>query len=215
MKTIKFYVLSSLLFISFTSLSSLKAATFNDPAYTTTMEQTLAVLDTATSVRTLQQCKYTFERISQLDEKQWMPTYYVAYCNILSVYFNPQSEKVSSYLNESKLYLDQLSKYKFVDKSELATLTGFYYMALIISDPQVNGQKYFSEVISHFQKGIQLNPENPRPVCLLAFFNRQMPPFIQIKMDIEAEKEKATTLFDKEPQTTTSPYWGRFYLKFL
>jgi len=215
MKTIKIYVFSLLLFISFTSLFPAKAAATNDSAYATAMEQTLAVLDTATSVKTLQQCKYAFERIAQLDDKQCMPIYYIAYCNISSVYFNPQSEKTSSYLDESKLYLDKLSKHKHVDKSELATLKGYYYMALITSDPQVNGQKYFSDVISNFQAGIQQNPENPRPVCLLAFFNKQMPPFIQIKMDVEAEKEKATALFDKETQSTTSPYWGRFYLRFL
>lgn len=215
MKTFKFYVLNALLIVALTSLSSLKARTLNDSVYTTAMEQTLAILDTATSVKTLQQCKNAFERTAQLDEKQWLPVYYVAYCSISSVYFNPQSDRAASFLSEAKLYLDKLSTHKQVDKSELATLKGFYYMALIASDSQTNGQKHFNDVINCFQEGMQLNPENPRPVCLLVFFNKQLPPFIQIKIDGKAEKEKAAALFGKERKNTASPYWGGMYLRML
>ena len=46
------------------------------------------------------------------------------------------------------------------DPSDLNTLYGFLYMARIVQDPAQNGQRYYLDVMRHFEKALKLNPNN-------------------------------------------------------
>lgn len=210
------HFISLLLFsILFFDSLSINASNKADSIYANTMQKVLVQLDTAKTENTIQRCKNQFERISQMSPNQWIPLYYVAYCDIMSVYMNTKSANAAPLLNEANIYINKLRTFKDADRSEIETLSGFYYTALITLDPQVNGQKYFSEVIGSYTKAIKINPNNPRPICLLIFFNNQLPIFIQQKIDSKQEVEKARSLFAEETKNIDSPYWGAEYLNLI
>lgn len=192
-----------------------KALSSTDPAYAKAMNEVLVQLDTANTVQGLQKCKNAFERIAQLDAEQWMPLYYVAYCDIQSAIANPRSDKAEQFLVNGKQILDKLRANKAADPSEIETLVGLHSMGMIQLNPQANGQIYFKDVIGSFCKAVEMNPENPRPRTLLLFFNAKLPDFVKEQMNEQEEMEITTALFEKEEKGIDRPYWGKVFLQML
>ncbi|MCD8072275.1 MAG: hypothetical protein LUE10_03715, partial [Alistipes sp.] len=95
------------------------------------------------------------------------------------------------------------------------TLYGYYYMALISTDPARNGQRYFSKPTQYFEKAIKLDGANPRPVILRAFYVLQLPEFIRPTIDVKREADKAAELFASESPGIEKPYWGRGFYQAL
>lgn len=206
MRTFKLYLCIAL----FTFTMELSAQ--SNPVYEQAMEKALAKVDSASSVKDLAAARNQLERISLMYADEWLPPYYMAYADILSVYMGQKSEKA---LENAKTNLDKLSSYAKVDKSELNTLLGYYYMALIMLNPATNGQKYFNNVNSSFSKALEQNPDNPRAVYLSAFFEQNLPEGLRSGKDFCAEMSKAKELYAKEQKSVDKPYWGEYFLNTL
>ena len=171
MRSIQFYFIIIVLF--FNTCNSLNAQ--NDSIYSVAMNQILLKLDIAESEYDFQLCKSQFERISELKPEEWIVKYYVAYANVMSIFYNPKSNKIEAYLDEASKYIEEIGEIKTADLSEIKTLIGLYYMARIVTNPQVNGQKYYRDIISALEEAKTINNENPRPICLQMFFEKQLP----------------------------------------
>ncbi|PXV69241.1 hypothetical protein CLV62_101510 [Dysgonomonas alginatilytica] len=210
MKNLK---ISLLLFFALFSISL--SAQSTDEVYTGGMENAIAKMDTARTVRSIKQVRNQFDRIARKYSDQWLPVYYVAYNDLEMVYLNPQSEDNLNLLAEAKEKLNQLEKLKDVNKSELSTLWGYYYSALIVTDPATNGAKYYNDVLSNYKQAIELNTDNPRPVFLLAFFEQNLPPFLQSGKDFCGELKKSELLYLKEKKLMSEIRWGKGLLATL
>lgn len=210
MKTLK---INLLLFFSLFIISV--SAQSTDDMYTKVMDNAIVVMDTSRTVGSIKKARNQFERIAQKYSDQWLPIYYLAYSDLEMVYLNPKAEDNLALLAEAKDKLNQLKKLTNVNKSELSTLWGYYYSALIVTDPPTNGQKYYNEVISNYKKAIKLDTENPRPVFLLAFFEQNLPPFLQSGKNYCAELKKADQLYDKGQNLTNEIHWGKGFLTML
>ena len=64
----------------------------------------------------------------------------------------------------------------------------------------------------NLQVAIKLNPENPRPIFLLAFYESFLPDFIRSKRDFCEEINKAKSLYQKEQKTIEKPHWGEAFM---
>lgn len=209
MKTLK---ISLLLLLLFTLSASAQSA---DEVYTKGMEKAIAQIDTARAIGSIKKVRNQFERISQTYSKQWLPVYYVAYSDIEMIYLNPKADDNQTLLAEVKEKLDRLEKMKEVNKSELSNLWGYYYNALIASDPATNGAKFYNEVMLNYKKAIELDPNNPRPVFLLAFFEKNLPPFLQSGKDFCDELKKSEELYQNEQRLKSPIHWGKAFLIML
>lgn len=208
MKTSKCYLcllLTGLLMVT-TSLSATSD-------YENVMSNVLEKLDAAKNVADLQQCRGQFERIMTMYPNDWLPLYYVAYCDIQMVFYPGDIDK-QQFLDDAKKKLEQLTDFPGADLSEVNTLWGYYYNSLVTIDPQ-NGQNYYQKVLESYQTAIQQNPENPRPVCLLAFYKQYLPSFLKSEKEIAEGKEKAKELFAKEKRSVNKPYWGAYFLHMI
>jgi len=208
MKTIKCYLCFAL-FALFTCSGSVYAAS----EYEKVMGGVLDKLDSAKTIDDLLQCRSQFERISAMYPENWLPVYYVAYSDIQIVFYPGEADK-QQLLDDAKTKLEQLADNAGADLSEVNTLWGYYYNALVMLDPQ-NGQKYYQMVLEYYEKAIRQNPENPRPVCLMAFYKQYLPPFLKSEKEIAEGKAKAKELFDKEERTIQKPYWGANFLEWI
>ncbi|GHV40189.1 hypothetical protein FACS1894179_06290 [Bacteroidia bacterium] len=191
---------------------SLGLSAQSNPVYKQAVEKGLATIDSAKSVKDLSSARNQFERISMMYTDEWLPPYYMAYVDILSVYMGQKNEKA---LENAKTNLDKLSSYAKADKSELNTLLGYYYMALIMLDPATNGQKYFNNVNISFSKALEQNPDNPRAVYLSAFFEQNLPEGLRSGKDFCAEMNRAKDLYAKEQKSVDKPYWGEYFLNMI
>lgn len=206
MRTFKLYLCIAL----FTFTMGLSAQ--SNPVYEKAMEKAMAKVDSASSVKDLLSARNQLERISLMYADEWQPPYYMAYVDILSVYMGQKSEKA---LENAKTNLDKLNSYAKVDKSELNTLLGYYYMALIMLNPATNGQKYFNNVNSSFSKALEQNPNNPRAIYLSAFFEQNLPEGLRSGKDFCAEMNKAKELYAKGQKSIEKPYWGEYFLNMI
>ena len=206
MKTFKLYL--CIVLLAFTMGLSAQS----NPVYEQAMEKTLVKIDSASSVKDLLSARNQLERISLMYADEWLPPYYLAYVDIQSVYMGQKSEKV---LENAKANLDKLNAYAKADKSEVNTLLGYYYMALIMLNPATNGQKYFNNVNSSFNKAMEQNPDNPRAIYLSAFFEQNLPEALRSEKDFCAEMKKAKELYAKEHKSVEKPYWGEYFLNMI
>ena len=76
---------------------------------------------------------------------------------------NPQDSRSQQYVDEAQRIIgkiEALKPQKVSDRSDLATLHGFYYTALIVMNPQQNGPRYYRQALDHLDEALKLNPEN-------------------------------------------------------
>lgn len=212
MKTM-YSIIMATAFTFFASAVGIQAQTDRDSIYSGTMNKALAQLDSAHSVQQWLQVKNHFERISLKYTGEWLPLYYSAYCGVMGAFFDPKSDKNEALLEDATERIDRLYDFPLADQSEVNTLKAYCLTAKIATGPSSNGQKYFAGVIGLYEKAMEENPENPRPVILLSDFEERIPAFLRSeKRNRDNELTKARSLFDKEAPNNEKPYWGRYFL---
>ena len=90
---------------------------------------------------------------------------------------NPQDSKSQQYLDEAQRIIgkiEALTPKKASDRSDLATLHGFYYTALIVMNPQQNGPRYYRQALDNFDEALRLNPANAMAKQLQEQFRQGM-----------------------------------------
>lgn len=89
----------------------------------------------------------------------------------------PQDSKTQQYVDEAQRIIgkiEALKPQKAADQSDLATLHGFYYTALIVMSPQQNGPRYYRQALDNFDKALKLNPNNEMAKQLQQQFKQGM-----------------------------------------
>lgn len=151
----------------------------------------------------------TLKRLSAMCPGQWLPDYYIAYFD-LKLVLSKATDKPADLLQEVSEKLTALKSNAQANASEVATLEGYYYYAMIAQDPAVNGQKYYREVMNGYEKAIRLDPSNPRPQLQLAIFQHRMAAFMKQPDDGFCDKlqQLEQTFRDFRPAGATAPDWG-------
>ena len=97
------------------------------------------------------------------------------------------------------------------NESEIIAMEGFIHMIRLTVDPATRGQQYSGMAMQNFGKAIELNPENPRALSLLAqmqfgtarFFNS---PPTEACGTVTKALEKFETFKSENP---LAPVWGK------
>ena len=145
----------------------------------------------------------------------WLPTYYRVFYALQYAARDPQSDYSSLFLDAVRDDVEALQTKNDVDRSELFTLKGFYYTALITQNPVENGKLYYRNAISCYKSAIGINPSNPRPrILLYMFFDNMSKQTGQPSMNGPKDLETIKELFSKEKQNGLQPAWGRNLIDF-
>jgi hypothetical protein len=149
------------------------------------------------------------KRISASFPDEWLADYYIALFDLKSS-FVADPEQKTVLINEAKEKIDLLKEKPGALQSEIYTLDGYYYYALIAQNPQQNGQVYYKDVFSSYQRAISLDESNPRPVLMLLIFKSNMAKFMnQDNNNICADLTNVQKLFDEfKPKQILAPTWG-------
>lgn len=117
------------------------------------------------------------KRLEAMQPDSVGPKYQQGMLLLSYVVMHPQDSKAQSYLEETQRIvgkIEALNPTKNTDRSDLATLQGFYFTALIVTNPQQNGPRYYRDALDSFSKALQLNPNNETARQLQAKFNEGM-----------------------------------------
>lgn len=194
---------------------AVKGFPVTDSLYVRTLQSAVENLDTVSHMHDLLRRKGLFERLQQRFPTEWLPLYYKGYTSLSLCYNDPKGTHSNLLFTDIFNTIQLLKKSSDAEQSEIFTLEGYYYMALIRIDPASQGKKYFRKVVTAFEKAIDLNPKNPRPICLLAFFEQQLPQMFRSKRNPIDEHQKAKILFENESKNTVLPHWGQNYLELI
>lgn len=126
---------------------------------------------------TMEQQLAALQRLEAMQPDSIQPKYQQAVLLLGAVCSQPQDSKVQQYIDEAQRVIQRieaLQPTKATDRSDLATLYGFYYTALIVTNPQQNGPRYYRQALDNFDEALKLNPKNEMAQMLLARFKEGM-----------------------------------------
>lgn len=159
MKTIATIIVLSLL--TFAAYSQEK------DTYGDAMKKQIALSDKAETAEDFQACYNAFERISNANEGEWLPLYYMAYCYINLAFVMGDIEKTDAFLDKAQTFLDRALELS-PKNHELYVLQGFLYQGRIQADPMGRGMQYSMKSNEAFGMAQSIQPDNPRIYFLQA-----------------------------------------------
>lgn len=151
-----------------------------------------------------------FERISKVDQKNWIPSYYAGYVTVLSSFGIKDEATLKSKLEKAEAFLNEAATIS-PKNPEIMIIQALHNTAYIAFDGQKYGMTLSGQNAGIYAKAIQIAPKNPRVILGKAewdmgsarFFGQSTDPYCK---DIE----RALELFKKEEvKTKYAPSWGK------
>lgn len=175
--------------------------------YTAAMQKNLALLDSAKTTDQLQSLAGTFERIGDAEKTQWLPFYYAAFAQTL-VGWNPDTKDKDANAQKINAYL---AKAEAIEKNaETYAVENMSATQQMLVDPQARWMTNGKEASEALQKGMALDPNNPRLYYLQAMSLFNTPPqFGGGKDKAKPVFEKSVALFRAAQPKPLYPSWGK------
>ena len=200
--------MKTILLLIFTTI--LMNSTVTENKYQQAMTNAIEKLNQSTSNDEFLEAANTFERISSIEQNEWLPLYYAAYSYIILSYQEQDLTKKDPVLDKAQQFLDRAFKIA-PEESELFALQAFLYPGRMLVDPMARGMEYMGIMNQALEMAIRLNPENPRSYYLRAITVLNMPEGFGGGATVAKPiLEEAKVKFDKfQPESSISPIWGK------
>ncbi|MBN2348379.1 MAG: hypothetical protein JXJ22_06055 [Bacteroidales bacterium] len=183
---------------------------WSQPNFEAAMGSALADFGKAQSLEDMKTSAARFERIAAAEPEEWLPGYYSSMIYCLLAFKTMDVKEKQNYIDLAQKQID--AALKITDKeSELHTMQGMIYQAVIGLDPMNNGALYSGKASGCFGLARKLDPKNPRPVYLEGLSVLNTPEqFGGGKTAALPLLEKAAGLFKNfEPKSEIYPNWGK------
>jgi len=187
--------------------STVLASVAQSDKYTATMQKTITQLDSAKTVNDLQSVAGIFERIGDAEKTQWLPYYYAALAQTW-IGWRPEVKDKDGNAEKIKAYLTKAEALE--TNSELLAVENMMNTQQMLIDPQTRWQTYGQQGGAALQKGLKLDPNNPRLYYLQGMGLFGTPPqFGGGKDKAKPLFEKALTLYKSAQPKPLYPTWGQ------
>ena len=193
-----------LLFVTAIISMSVKA---QSDKYIDAMKKNLARFDSVKTTAELQGLAAAFERIGDAEKTQWLPYYYAGLALSTAGWQDARLDKDAN-AEKIKALCD---KAEAIEKSsEICEIRNMAATQQMMIDPQSRWATFGQEAGNALQKGMQLNPNNPRLYYLqgMSVFNTPES-FGGGKTKAKPIFEKAVALYKSEQVKPLYPRWGQ------
>jgi hypothetical protein len=179
--------------------------------YVATMQQKLAMFDSVKTSADYQSLSDAFARIGDAEKTQWLPYYYAGLALSTmgwmdkNVDKDANSAKIKSYCDKAEANTTLAS-----DKAEIEALRNMAATQEMMVDPQTRWQTSGMEAAGDLQKGMLLDPNNPRLYYLqgMSLFNTPEQ-FGGGKDKAKPVFQKAVDLYKTFAVKPLYPNWGQ------
>jgi tetratricopeptide (TPR) repeat protein len=199
------YLIMKTIFFSLVMLLSFKAMAQSDN-YVEEMQKSIVTLDSSLTTQELQSVAIIFENIADTEKTQWLPYYYAGLAYSRIGWSDPQIDKDAN----SEKILALCGKAEALEKNaEIYSLRNMAATQQMMVDPQSRWMSYGHEARGALQKGLELDPNNPRLYYLQAMSVFGTPEqFGGGKEKARPILEKSIELFKAEHVKPLYPHWG-------
>lgn len=175
--------------------------------YTQAMKTNLSKFDSVKTTADYQSLAGTFERIGDAEKTQWLPYYYAGLALSTAAWSDQNMDKDA---NAEKIK-SLCTKAEAIEKNaEILTIRNMAATQQMMVDPQSRWMSYGQEASGYLQKGMQIEPNNPRLYYLQAMSVFGTPEqFGGGKAKAKPIFEKAVALFKTENPKPLYPHWGQ------
>jgi len=186
--------------------STVLAASAQSDKYAVTMEKNIALMDSAKSVSDLQAVAGNFERIGDAEKTQWLPYYYAA---LAQTWIGWRPDVKDKDANAEKIKAVLTKAQAIETNSELYAVENMMNTQQMLMDPQTRWQTYGQQASGALQKGLKLDPNNPRLYYLqgMSLFGTPVQ-FGGGKDKAKPLFEKAIALYKSAQPKPLYPTWG-------
>lgn len=198
----------NILSLLFTCLLSSTVFAQNTGRYEKAMASAITELHAAKELEQLQQVANKLERISQAEQGEWLPGYYLGY-TYLQMAAKSNSGSNDRYLEMSQQQLDKLLE-KEPANSEVFALQGYKHMLYVAADPANRGADYTPRTMEAFQRAIALDPNNPRAFLLMGQMQYGVANFFGSSTEEACQlMQRGIQLIEQEKEDSLLPRWGK------
>jgi hypothetical protein len=150
-----------------------------------------------------------FERISTVEQDNWLPYYYVAQINTIASFGEKDEKVLKQQLDKAQEFID-IAKAISPNNPEIMVQQAMTHTAWIAFDGATYGMTLSGKVAALYAKAEQLAPKNPRVVFSKAewdmgsarYFGQDITPYC-------ADVERSLELFANfKPKSAFHPNWG-------
>jgi hypothetical protein len=175
--------------------------------YAEAMKKNLAQFDNAKTTADYQALSANFERIGDAEKTQWLPYYYAGLALSTAGWSDAKLDKDANAEKMKAL----CTKAEAIEKNaEIYTIRNMAATQQMIVDPQARWMSYGQEASGALQKGMELDPNNPRLYYLQAMSIFGTPEqFGGGKEKAKPVFEKAIALFKAATPKPLYPDWGQ------
>jgi hypothetical protein len=193
-------IFSLLLFTAVTAMAQ-------SDKYEAAMKKGFLAMDSAKTVMDWQNTAAMFERIGDAEKTQWLPYYYAGLAYSTIGWMDPKGDADAN-ADKIKALCD---KAEAIEKNaELYSLRNMAATQQMIVDPQSRWATYGQEAAAALQKGMELDPNNPRLYYLQGMSVFGTPEqFGGGKEKAKPILQKAVDLFKTEQPKPMYPHWGQ------
>jgi hypothetical protein len=199
------------LMIFLAALSLQTAAFSQNDKYVTAMKNALALFDSAKTVEDYTKMANTFERIGDAEKTQWLP-YYFAGLALSSSGWMPEVADKDANAARINAMCDKADAIATADadKAEILSIRNMSATQQMMVDPQTRWQNYGQAAGQALEKGLKLDPNNPRLYYLkgMSLFGTPVQ-FGGGKDKAKIVFEKAVQLFKEQKPKELYPHWGQ------
>ncbi len=191
--------------LSIVMLASVAAFSQSDK-YTQAMQKNLAMLDSAKTASDFNAASAAFVRVGDAEKTQWLPYYWAALAKVRIGWIDNTVDK-DKLAEETKALITRGEAIN--QNSEFEALRDMAAVQQMMVDPQNRWQTYGTEASGALQKGMQMDPKNPRLYYLqgMSVFNTPEQ-FGGGKAKAKPVFQQAADLFKTEEKKPLYPTWG-------
>jgi hypothetical protein len=176
--------------------------------YVAAMQKNIPLFETDTTIDQLQNLAATFERIGDAEKTQWLPYYYAALAQTWIGWRPDMKDKADVNAPKINAYL---AKAEAIEKNaETYAVENMSATQQMLVDPQSRYMTNGRDASEALQKGLTLDPNNPRLYYLqgMSLFNTP-PQFGGGKDKAKPLFEKSVALFKAAQPKPLYPTWGQ------
>ncbi|MCC6286642.1 MAG: hypothetical protein IT249_02045 [Chitinophagaceae bacterium] len=175
--------------------------------YVNAMQANLTKFDTVKTTAGFIDLSNAFARIGDAEKNQWLPYYYAALSLSTAGWMDQSLDKDA---NAEKIKAFCTKAEAINDNAEICAVRNMAATQQMLVDPQTRWQTYGPEASSALEKGLKLEPNNPRLHFLQASSVYNTPEqFGGGKDKAKPMLEKTLELFNAENPKPLYPHWGK------
>jgi hypothetical protein len=186
------------------------AAQAQTDKYVSAMKANLSKFDSAKTIADFESLAAAFTRIGEAEKTQWLPFYWAGVA-LSNIGWRDQKTDKDALAGRIIALCDKAEALTTdsADQSEILSVRNMAATQQMLVDPQTRFMSYGKQAAGYLQKGMQLNPGNPRLYYLqgMSVFNTPEQ-FGGGKQNAKPVFQKAVDLFKAEQVKPLYPHWG-------